>query len=61
MEDPETAIRIAVAVGLEAQRRGIAQLQYDAGVLRRMAARAIDRARSDATYSWTSPSACRGN
>jgi malate dehydrogenase (oxaloacetate-decarboxylating) len=48
MEDPETAIRIAVAVGLEAQRQGIAQLQYDGDVLRRMATRSITRARGDA-------------
>jgi len=47
MADPETAIRVAVAVGLSAQRQGLAQLQYDAEILRRMATRAIDRARSD--------------
>ena len=49
MEDPETAIRIAVAVGLEAQRQGIARLRYDSDVLRRMATRSITRARGDAT------------
>jgi malate dehydrogenase (oxaloacetate-decarboxylating) len=47
MGDPETAIRIAVAVGLSARKQGLARLQYDADMLRRMATRAIDRARSD--------------
>lgn len=47
MEDPEAAIRIAVAVGLKAQDQGTAQLQYDGDVLRRMATRAIDQARAD--------------
>ena len=48
MEDPETAIRIAVTVGLEAQRQGIARLRYDGDVLRRMATRSITRTRGDA-------------
>jgi malate dehydrogenase (oxaloacetate-decarboxylating) len=47
MDDPEAAARVAVAVGLNAQKQGIAQLQYDGDVLRRMATRAIDRARSE--------------
>lgn len=49
MDDPEAPIRIAVAVGLEAQMQGIARLRYDADVLRRMATRAINQARADAS------------
>jgi len=47
MEDPETAVRVAVAVGLSAQKQGLARLDYDAGLIRRMAERAIARARTD--------------
>jgi malate dehydrogenase (oxaloacetate-decarboxylating) len=61
MEDPEAAVRIAVAVGLEAQRQGIAQLHYDADVLRRMAGRAINRARSDTIALLNQEHACTGD
>jgi malate dehydrogenase (oxaloacetate-decarboxylating) len=47
MEDPEAAVRVAVAVGLSAQKQGLAKLKYDAVLIRRMAERAIDRARTD--------------
>lgn len=61
MDDPETSIRVAVAVGLEAQREGLAQLQYDADVLRRMAARSITRARSDAMALLSQQHPCKGD
>ena len=61
MEDPETAIRIAVAVGLEAQRQGFAQLCYDGDMLRRMATRAITRSRADAIALLNQQHACNGD
>ena len=61
MEDPETAIRIAVAAGLEAQRQGMAQLRYDCDVLRRMATRAITRSRGEAIALLNQQHACKGD
>jgi malate dehydrogenase (oxaloacetate-decarboxylating) len=47
MEDSETAVRVAVSVGLSAQKQGLARLDYDETMIRRLAERAIERARAD--------------
>lgn len=47
MDDPETAVRVAVAVALSAQAQGLADLSHDEATIRRMAERAIGRARGD--------------